>query len=363
MSRAMSSSSAAPVPLYEVCGALHLHTTFSDGGVDFPTLIAAAGKAGLDFIVVTDHMTLKGREAGYEGFSNGVFIVVGYEHNDAGNINHYLALKTTKVMRGYDSPQRYIDAVKSDGGVGFIAHPVEKRHFFKEYPAYPWTAWEATGFDGIEVWNQMSDWLEHLKSWLNFFRLFYPRRYLAGIEREMLDKWDTVNRRSFVSGVGGVDAHTMKTKIGFLRLTIFPIKVELKGIRMHLYLQEPLPGDDPRRARELFFDALKNGRGYISNYRRGDARGAWIFMEYANGARAVPGPQAAENGLPGCINVELPDRAEIRLIRNGGLFLKQTGRAAAFEIKDAGLYRVEVFKGKNAWMYSNPFQIGTYPLW
>jgi hypothetical protein len=359
----MSTSSIASPLVHEICGALHLHTTFSDGGVDFPRLIGAAKEVGLDFIVVTDHMTLRGRQEGHEGFSGGLFVVIGYEHNDANNINHYLALNTKGVIKVHDAPQSYIDLIKKDGGIGFLAHPVEKRHYFKKYPAYPWTAWDAKGFDGIEVWNQMSDWLEHLKSWLNFFRLFYPRRFLAGIEKDMLFKWDNCNREAFIGGIGGVDAHTMKTSIGPFRLTVFPIKVELKGIRTHLYLDEPLPADDTGRAREVFFKALRNGRGFISNYRRCDARGTRIFIEYAGGQIGLPGPQPSGAALPACLHVGLVEKAEIRLVRNGMVMQRHAGSEAAFDLAADGLYRVEVYKGKNAWIYSNPFPIGKYPLW
>ena len=347
----------------EMCGALHLHTTFSDGGVDYPTLMSTARQVGLNFVVVTDHMTLKGRQDGFEGFSDGLFVVVGYEHNDAQNINHYLALNTREVHHGEKQPQGYIDAVKRDGGIGFLAHPMEKRHYFKNYPAYPWTAWDAQGFDGIELWNQMSDWLEHLKSWLNFFRLFYPRRFLVGVEKEMLQKWDTCNRISFVSGIGGVDAHSMKTKIGPFGLTVFPIKVELKGIRTHIYLQSPLPSNDPVRARQIFFDALKNGRGFISNFRRADARGALFYIEYADGSIAFPGPQPVQAVLPARMHAHLPDSAEIRFIRNGVEIKRTKGTIALFDITETGLYRIEAYKGKNAWIYSNPFPLGKYPLW
>ena len=351
---------------YEVCGALHLHTKYSDGGVNYPQLIAAAKEVGLDFIVVTDHMTLRGRQEGYEGFSDDLFVVVGYEHNDNVNRNHYLALGTTRVMRSAERPQQYINEIKMDGGIGFLAHPIERRHYFKDYPAYPWTSWEVTGFDGIELWNQMSDWLENLKSWLNFFRLFYPRRFLTRADREIVRRWDDYNRVSFKSAVGGVDAHTMRAKIGFFRLTIFPIKVELKGIRTHLYLNEPLPHDDPRRAQELFLNALKNGRGFISNYRRNDARGTQLFIEYRNGKCVLPGfnqDEAASQPLPACMHVHISDKGHILLYRNGALFRECNGRDAQFEITNQGLYRVEICKGKNVWIYSNPFPVGNYPLW
>jgi len=170
-------NSTASSSIIELSGALHLHTTCSDGGVDFPTLIQTAKDVGLDYVVVTDHMTLKGRELGYEGFSEKLLVVIGYEHNDSNNINHYLALGTSKVARVHNDPQHYIDAINQDGGAGFLAHPVEKRNYFKNYPPYPWTAWNTHGYDGIELWNQMSEWLEHLKCWAQFFHLAYPRRF------------------------------------------------------------------------------------------------------------------------------------------------------------------------------------------
>jgi hypothetical protein len=362
----MHSTSITTPRVHELCGALHLHTKYSDGGVDYPELIDAAQQVGLDFIVVTDHMTLRGRQEGFEGFSGDLFVVVGYEHNDSNNINHYLALGTPRVIGAGDHPRQYIDEIKKEGGIGFIAHPIERRHYFKDYPAYPWTSWETDGFDGIELWNQMSDWLEHLKSWLNFFRLFYPRRFLIRADKEIVQRWDGYNRCSFKSAIGGVDAHTMKKKIGIFQLTIFPIKVELKGIRTHLYFNDPLPRDDPQRARALFFDALKNGRGFISNYRRNDARGTRFFIEFSNGKCVLPG--CADTGtavqkLPACLHVQLVERAQILLFRNGNLVRQCKGSSAQFDIADQGLYRVEICKGNNIWIYSNPFPVGPYPLW
>jgi hypothetical protein len=355
-----------PPEIHELCGAIHLHTTFSDGSVDFPALIAAAKEVGLDFIVVTDHLSLKGREKGFEGFSEELFVSVGYEHNDSNNLNHYLVLGTDHVIRVHDSPQKYVDEIKKNNGIGFMAHPVEKRHYFKDYPAYPWNEWNVQGFDGIELWNQMSDWLEKLKSWLNFFRLFYPRRFLVSAESEILRRWDEYNRVVFKSGIGGVDAHTMKIKLWLLQLIIFPIKVELQGIRTHVYLTEPLPKDDLGKAKELFLDALKNGRGFITNFRRGHAKGTRIFLEYGNGVVSFPGLESSKGAkgiLPAFLHVQLVDDAEIRVIKNGEIIHKTSGRRMEFKIVENGLYRIEAYKGINAWIYSNPFPVGNYPLW
>jgi hypothetical protein len=346
----------------ELCGAIHLHTTFSDGGVSYPQLIEAAKTVGLDYVVVTDHGSLAGKEAGHEGFSGGLFVCVGYEHNDANNINHYLAMGCNSVVKYSNDPQGYIDRIKEAGGIGFIAHPIERRHYFEKYPPYPWTAWDAVRFDGIELWNQMSDWLENLRSCFNVIRLFYPRRFLLEIRKELLEKWDTMNMLCFVSGIGGVDAHTMKMRIGPFRIVIFPIKVELKGIRTHVFIEEPLPANDTAHAKAVLLDALKKGHGFISNFRRGDAKGTKIFLQDNGGACFPPGLPDRELSLPARMSVFLPGAAEVRLVRNGVCVDRRMGSSAEFRITGPGLFRIEVYKGKYAWIYSNPFPVGSYPL-
>ena len=112
---------------HEICGAIHLHTSFSDGGVSYDELIATARNVGLDYIVVTDHMSLKGRELGFNKFHENFLVVVGYEHNDLKNHNHYLALGIDRVFKEYSSAGQYVTAVRDAGGVGFLAHPYEKR--------------------------------------------------------------------------------------------------------------------------------------------------------------------------------------------------------------------------------------------
>ncbi len=348
--------------IVELRGAIHLHTTFSDGGSSYPVLIEAAREAGLDYLVVTDHATMAGRDAGFEGFSSGLFVCVGYEHNDSVNHNHYLALGCDTVVSYHDSPQRYIDMIKAQGGIGFIAHPIETRNYFEKYPPYPWTEWDVSGFDGVELWNQMSDWLENLKSRLHFVRLFYPRRFLVDIKKELLDRWDSINKTRFVSGIGGVDAHTMKIAFGPFAMTIFPIKVELKGIRTHVYVQRPLPSNDAPGAKAILLAALKNGNGFVSNYRRGDAKGTRIVLIDKQGRVLPPGLWGAAPELPARLVVSLPEKAQIRFFRNGESFFVRNGKEAEAAISTKGVYRIEVFKGKFAWIYSNPFPVGDYPF-
>jgi hypothetical protein len=322
----------------------------------------AARKVGLDYIVVTDHDTLAGKEAGYEGFSGDLFVCIGYEHNDTGNLNHYLALGCRSVESYHDTPQGYIDRIKAQGGIGFIAHPLEVRNYFEKYPPYPWTDWTVSGYDGIELWNQMSDWLEHLKNVLHFVKLFYPRRFLVEVRKELLQKWDELNRARFVSGIGGVDSHTMKMRFGPFALTIFPIRVELKGIRTHVYLNGPLPSGDTVSAKAALLNALKNGNGFISNFRRGDAKGTRIAWVDNNGNESPPGRAGSDREGPARLRIDIPEKGRICLVRNGERIAEYTGLRHEFPIHTQGVYRIEVYKEKYAWIYSNPFPVGRYPL-
>jgi hypothetical protein len=59
-----------------------------------------------------------------------VLLLMGEEVHDVDRspqANHYLCLGVDRELRGYAArPQALIDAVDQNGGVGFIAHPIER---------------------------------------------------------------------------------------------------------------------------------------------------------------------------------------------------------------------------------------------
>jgi predicted metal-dependent phosphoesterase TrpH len=345
----------------ELCGAIHLHTHYSDGGTSLSDMISAANTVGLDYIVITDHMTLQSLKDGHEGTHKNTAVIIGYEHQDPENHNHYLAIGTDTVFEHLTQPQNYIDAVKQSGGIGFIAHPTEKRNYMPTFPPYPWTDWSATNYDGIEVWNQMSEWMENLKSWKSILNLFYPRRFLYTAPEDSLNLWDKLNKERFVSGIGGVDAHTKRIGKGLFSYVIFPIKVELKGIRTHLFVQNNDELCNFKTLKSSILTALKNGNGFISNFRRGDARGTTIFLSDKNNEFLLPGNNPCVN-TPSVLKVTVPSAAEIHLIKNGQKISSVHSTKAEFIITEKGLYRIMVTKKSKAWIYSNPFPVGSYPF-
>ena len=77
--------------MYEYVGAIHIHSTYSDGTGEIPDIARAASEVGLDFIMLSDHNSLKAKKDGWEGWRDDVMVLIGYEINDRDDRNHYLA--------------------------------------------------------------------------------------------------------------------------------------------------------------------------------------------------------------------------------------------------------------------------------
>ena len=121
-----------------------------------------------------------------------------------------------------------------------------------------------TGYTGIELWNQMSEFKGRLKSRLHgLFYALNPKRAARGPFPEALRRWDEpLAEGKKVAVVGGADADAMPVKVGPLKLTIFPMEFHFRCINNHALLTTPLTGDaiDDRR---LVLDALGKGRSFI----------------------------------------------------------------------------------------------------
>jgi hypothetical protein len=344
--------------MLELCGVVHLHTPYSDGSSSFDSYAKTAVSLGLDFCAITDHMSVESRKK-EDIVKNGVHFLIGYEHNDERGINHCLVFGTDKVVDG-STPNEYLSEIRNSGGFSVLAHPNEIRNYFKEYPAYPWTNWELETFDGIELWNQFSVWVENLHSILSFVNILFPRRLTKSISPDLLARWDKINRTRFVCGVGGVDAHTLKQKFGPFTKEIFPLKVELSGVRQHLFIKEETTEGEERV--EAIKVALFRGNGFISNFRRGDARGSKIELIDSKNLKFLPGVNDNSPTLPAKIEVSIPKEGRVRTIRNGEFFGEKVGCELSFDITQNGSYRVEVWHRGFGWIYSNHFLVGSYPF-
>ncbi|TFG97875.1 MAG: histidinol-phosphatase [Calditrichales bacterium] len=343
--------------LHEYVGVIHVHSTYSDGSRPIPEIAQIASEVSLDYLMFTDHNTLQPKRDGMEGWYRGVLISTGYEINDADDLNHYLTFGLDTELPQSLDPAGYVSEVDRRGGFGIIAHPDEKRNAIKEYPANPWTVWDSDKYHGIEIWNQMSEWMEGLTHLNKYWRVLHPRRSVIVPLPETLEKWDRANRNRKVVGIGGVDAHGHLYKLwGLFQITIFRYKVLFKTIRTHILTDTAFAGEgDHHKDLQNLYKSLRECRCFISNYYCGDARGFRFQAENKTEKVEVGGQLKFDKYTH--IHVNLPQTAVVHLIRDGKKIAVQKGDSLVYDIQEKGCYRVEAYYFDRPWIFSNHIRI------
>jgi len=348
--------------MFEYVGALHIHSVFSDGSGEVKEIAQYANESGLDYIILTDHNTLRALHEGFEGWYGNTLLLVGCEINDKENKNHLIAFGIDETISTRLPAKEYVRKVKEAGGYGFLAHPHEKRNSMKEHPPYPWTEWDTDDFTGIEVWNHMSEWMEGLTEQNKYNYFVHPLKSIVSPNKETLAVWDKLNLKRKVVGIGGVDAHAHKINLlGFMEMEVFPYKVLFKSLRTHILTDEQLTIATEtsliNKAKKNIYEAIASGRCFISNCYHGDAKGFQFF--------ATDGSNLYQMGdsLPFSKKLKLKVilsniSGTIRLIHNGIVEEVKDGMESEFLVQKEGVYRVEVYINENAWIFSNHIRIG-----
>lgn len=348
--------------MFEYIGAMHMHSVYSDGSGEVLDIVKDASDVGLDYIILTDHNTLRAKKEGYEGWHGRTLLLVGCEINDRQNKNHYLAFGINQAFSTRLSAAEYVQKVKEAGGIGFIAHPHEKRTHMKEHPSYPWIDWDVDGYNGIEIWNHMSEWMENLTEQNKYQSFLHPLKTIIAPQKKTLKLWDELNLKRKVVGIGGVDAHAHKYNLlGFLEVEIFPYKVLFKSIRTHILSEEELKKgrsvEALEKAKWLVYSALERGLCFIANDYHGDSRGFKFFAE-ANKNTYQMGEKINRTSNVKLHIIVPKSKAEIKLIRNGRIIESWEGHEISFNANSKGVYRVEAYLNGKAWIFSNHIRIG-----
>jgi PHP domain len=341
--------------LYEATGVLHVHTDYSDGTGTTAEIANYASQRGLKWIVITDHYHLEAKDNGEEGKYSNTWALVGSELGDEDLPNHYLAYDIDEVPDQLN-PVDYVADVQKAGGFGAIAHPHEKRSAFKDMPPFPWTAWDAK-IDGVEIWNQLSQWVEGLKPGNRIKRFIHPLKSLTRPEPETLAVWDLMNMDRPVVGYVGVDAHALKYPLlwGLIKLKVFHYKVQFRSLLTHLLLEEPLEKNDLNRARTQIFTALRKGNHFGANHRVGNPKGFRFFCT-VDGERHMP-IKRIDPGKRVNFVANSPLNAEMRLMKNGQEIIRVVGKNLQYSTSESGVWRLETYRNGRGWVFTNPIRI------
>jgi len=356
--------------LIEVVGNLHMHTPYSDGEAYHAEIAAAAARAGLDFIVVTDHNVLvRGVEGYYADDHAPILVLTGEEVHDQARlpqVNHCLVYDAHReVAQCAADPQTLIDAVNVAGGMTFLAHPNDHAIAWVHESAIPWVDWNVRNYTGIELWNYMSAFKDHLQTPLaSLTHVYSPNSAVIGPGADTLHLWDRLLVAAHAEGqrvpaVGNSDAHGTVFTVGPLRKTVFSYEHCFRCVNTHIFIAEALRGD-PVHDRVLIYEAVREGRMFIGYDVPGQTRGFRFQAEGAEGQTIMGERAALGNGQT--LIVQAPRRARLRLFRNGRVIAEaaQSDRLT-HRATTPGVYRVEAWKRyrgvERCWVLSNPIYL------
>ncbi|HET7009242.1 MAG TPA: CehA/McbA family metallohydrolase [Anaerolineales bacterium] len=352
--------------VHEYVGNLHAHTFYSDGWADHETVALEALAAGLDFVVTTDHNVYVEGFDGYR-YAGGrrILLLAGEEIHDQARRpqkNHLLVYETRRELAQLaHDPERLLSAVEQLGGVAFLAHPIDPASAAVGQPDLSWVDWDVRGYAGLEIWNMMTEFKSLLRSRLDaVFYAFRPTSITRDPFPASLARWDELLRNGQrVTGIGGADAHAFTGRLGPIRRTIFPYAFLFRGVGTHVLTDEPLTGDvDTDRQR--LFHSLGRGRSFVAYDRPASTRGFRFSAQGDLGSASIGGSVPVGTGVT--LQVHLPRRAHVRLVRSGDLVGQWWNVAGAVEtVTVPGAYRVEArlpYRGAlRGWIFSNPIYV------
>jgi hypothetical protein len=348
-----------PTP-YIYPGCMHMHTVYSDGTGTVLDVAAAANKAGLNWVIVSDHDSLGGKE--FEGWHNDVLVLVAHEITPLHS--HYMALNIDRVVRKNQPPQAFIDEVYAAGGFGIMLHPDDHEED-RSQAIHAWDDWNITGPSqraghtmGVELWNVMSDWRSKRRTHDRSELVDKPAMALTGPTTAVLAWWDRLNmegQRTF--GVGGLDAHATRSRHPTRGDTVllFPYEWMFNTVTNYVMLDEPL-SSDLDQARQQIYGALTQGHSYLLNRLDGTAPTPPLVARRGDEVwHAGDSPSLAAG--PVNLAVDAGTEANVRLIANGQIAHTAT-QATEWTIDQPGIYRLEGYRNGRPWLYTNPLYVG-----
>lgn len=372
--RAVASLAPLPVPagwspgseLFEYTAAVHVHSAYShDGRGSIEAIAAAAGRAGVRVVLLTDHNTFAPLIDDKEGWYGDTLILVGAEITTGSG--YLLVLDPRPDLptraRGFaveDLVRRYREA----GAMVLLAHP--------EHPRLGWRG-AVPPVDGLEVIDVFDQLMAASFARKALGLAAYPANPVMAIlswihwPRSVLAQWDRMSQERPTFGVLALDAHGGIAITEETDLTFPSHETAFRLGRLHLLTTERLRHNAADRTR--VYRALRAGRFF--NAFDGFAPADGFRFEVRLGAtRASMGETVRfEEGQAAAILVPPVGEAVVRLVRNGEVIHQGAGMGpVSVALPGPGVYRVEVDlrvdlfplggTALRPWIFSNPVYVG-----
>jgi len=357
-------------------GIIHVHTNRSDGLSGPDEIAAAAARAGLKFLVFTDHGDAT-RTPDPPRYRSGVLCLDGVEISTSGG--HYVAIDMPASPYPLAGEARdVVEDVRRLGGFGIAAHPDSPK------PQLRWQDWDAP-IDGVELLNPDTAWRlwagqanGGTEPWSARVRLLaslvdYPFRPAAVMTHLLrpsgaVEQWEALTRRRRLVAIAGADAHAKlaprSADPGDSRFAL-PLpgyESSFRVLSIHVRPDRPLSGDAAGDARVLM-RAVRAGHLYTAV--DGAATPASFEFTAANEHGAVN--EGDELGVGGPVTLRVRSNAPpgfTAIVYDGMSVLSADRHEQDFSVQaPAGpaVYRVEIRAGGRpadvTWVRSNPIYV------
>ena len=370
-----SSPHAAPAggPVI-VRGAYHVHSRESDGTGTVAEIAAAAGRAGLQFVILTDHLD-GSRAERPPRYESGVLLIEAIEISAAPG--HYVALGLGQSPYPLAGEARDVVAdVRRLGGFGVAAHPDSPRAGLR------WSEWAAET-DGIEWFNADSQWRSQPLGRILRAVPQYPIRPAETVASiftrpdTTLARWDEMTKARRVVGLAAADAHARfgigggsDPYEGGLTVSAPSYESVFRAMSLNVELDRAFANDAARDAGDLLA-ALR--AGHVHTVVDGYRTPGWLSFEGRSGsARAREGDilpirdsvhlRAETDAPPGSVITLIRDGLPVRT--SSTPVLEWTIEGTETSPPMGGTFRVEVQLGDRRspqavpWILSNPIYVG-----
>ena len=316
-------------------GVSHIHSQYShDSKAPFSLILENARALKLDFVVITDHNSLKGREAFAKmHVSVPPLVIFGDEVSAADG--HLIALGIPKAPPDNIPSQDLIDWIHAQGGYALLPHPFTGKN--------PWKNWEVRGWEGLEMYNFGHEFFEgdavdiYLRSMSESNESILKGN--RNIPAENFAFWDEQLRERKVAAIAGSDAHLKRDKRWFT--------MAMEAVTLYVRA--------PKLEEPELIEALAHGRTFIAFETQGLAKEFDFWAETEKGRTHVG--EEIEEGANIVFHVHLPATAKIVLVHNGSVAAEEETKDLSFTSPETGAYRVEVYQEGKLWLFTNPIYV------
>ena len=350
-----------------VRGVIHVHTNRSDGTASVDEVLRAAGRAGLQFVIVTDHGDAT-RAPDLPDYRDGVLYIDGVEISTSNG--HLIALGLPKAPYPLAGDARdVVEDIHRLGGLAIAAHPGSPK------PELRWTDWDSP-MDGVEWLNADSEWRDERMWTLTRALITFPFRppqalaLLLDRPEPVLRQWDALAQQRRVSAVAASDAHARVgvrslgepyDSAGSLHFPSYTSSFREFSIALS---DTTLTGEAETDARRVT-EAIRSGHVYSTV----DALGGPAAMSFVatSGSRTAFMGDALSVAGPVHLRVDAqaPPEATITLLRNGTSVATARGSRLDHDApEEPAVYRVEIgLPGAPGtppvpWILGNPVYVG-----